>query len=52
MNNKINTISVIGAGFMGRMIVEKSALYGYNLNIFDTNPEGLDDFINNLKKKN
>ncbi|MFX0037665.1 MAG: 3-hydroxyacyl-CoA dehydrogenase family protein [Candidatus Hermodarchaeota archaeon] len=51
MNNKINTISVIGAGFMGRMIVEKSALYGYNLNIFDTNPEGLDDFINNLKKK-
>ncbi|MFX1597285.1 MAG: 3-hydroxyacyl-CoA dehydrogenase family protein [Promethearchaeota archaeon] len=51
MNNKINTISVIGAGFMGRMIVEKSALYGYDLNIFDINPEGLDDFIGSLKKK-
>ncbi len=51
MGDKITTISVIGAGFMGRGIIEKSALYGYNLNIFDINPEGLDDFINDVKKK-
>ncbi len=51
MGDKVTTISVIGAGFMGRGIIEKSALYGYNLNIFDINPEGLDDFINDVKKK-
>ncbi len=51
MVDKITTISVIGAGYMGQQIIEKSALYGYNINIFEVNPEGLDDFINNIKKK-
>jgi len=51
MGQKISTISVIGAGFMGRQIIEKSALYNYNINIFDINPEGLDDFISKVKKK-
>ena len=51
MVQKISTISVIGAGFMGRQIIEKSALYNYNINIFDINPEGLDDFISKVKKK-
>ena len=51
MSGKITNISVIGAGFMGRMIIQKSALYGYNLNIFDSNPEGLDEFISKVKKK-
>jgi 3-hydroxybutyryl-CoA dehydrogenase len=51
MADKIKTISVIGAGYMGKQIIEKSALYGYNINVFEVNPEGLDDFIRNVKKK-
>jgi 3-hydroxybutyryl-CoA dehydrogenase len=51
MADKIKTISIIGAGYMGKQIIEKSALHGYNINIFDANPEGLDDFVNDLKKK-
>jgi 3-hydroxybutyryl-CoA dehydrogenase len=51
MVDKIKTISVIGAGYMGQQIIEKSALYGYNVNVFEVNPEGLDDFIRNVKKE-
>ncbi|UCD01861.1 MAG: NAD(P)-binding domain-containing protein [Promethearchaeota archaeon] len=51
MNNKITTISVIGAGYMGRQIIEKSALYGYNINVYDVSSEGLEEFISDVKKK-
>ncbi|MFX1593986.1 MAG: 3-hydroxyacyl-CoA dehydrogenase family protein [Promethearchaeota archaeon] len=51
MDNKITTITIIGAGYMGRQIIEKSALFGYNINIFDISSEGLNEFINNVKKK-
>lgn len=36
---------------MGRQIIEKSALFGYNIFIFDVSSEGLEDFINDVKKK-
>lgn len=36
---------------MGRQIIEKSALYGYNVNVFDVSSEGLEEFINDVKKK-
>ncbi|MFW9973569.1 MAG: 3-hydroxyacyl-CoA dehydrogenase family protein [Candidatus Odinarchaeota archaeon] len=51
MSKKITMISVIGAGYMGRQIIEKSALYGYNINVFDVNLEGLEDFLEDLRKK-
>ncbi|MFX1378978.1 MAG: 3-hydroxyacyl-CoA dehydrogenase family protein [Promethearchaeota archaeon] len=51
MNDKINIISVIGAGYMGRQIIEKSASYGYSVNVFDVNTEGLEEFISVVKKK-
>jgi 3-hydroxybutyryl-CoA dehydrogenase len=51
MSEKITTISVIGAGYMGRQIIEKAALYGYNVNIFDVNPKGLKEFLGELEKK-
>ncbi|MFX1601652.1 MAG: 3-hydroxyacyl-CoA dehydrogenase family protein [Promethearchaeota archaeon] len=51
MDNKITTVTIIGAGYMGRQIIEKSALFGYNINIFDISSEGLNEFINNVKKK-
>ncbi|MFX1417874.1 MAG: 3-hydroxyacyl-CoA dehydrogenase family protein [Promethearchaeota archaeon] len=51
MGDRISTISIIGAGYMGRQIIEKSALYGYNINVFDVSSEGLEEFINDVKKK-
>ncbi|MFX1566926.1 MAG: 3-hydroxyacyl-CoA dehydrogenase family protein [Promethearchaeota archaeon] len=51
MGNQINNVSIIGAGYMGRQIIEKSALFGYNIFIFDVSSEGLEDFINDVKKK-
>jgi 3-hydroxybutyryl-CoA dehydrogenase len=51
MSEKITNISVIGAGYMGRQIIEKSALYGYNINVYDVNVEGLKEFIDDVKKK-
>lgn len=50
MVEKIKSISVIGSGFMGKQIIKKSAMYNYNVHIFDTNPEGLDQFIQELKQ--
>ncbi len=51
ISEEISIISVIGAGYMGRQIIEKSALYGYNINVFDENLEGLKEFLGDLKKK-
>jgi len=51
VSDKITTISIIGAGYMGRQIIEKSALYGYNINVFDVSSKGLKEFINDVKKK-
>lgn len=50
MVEEINRISVIGAGLMGRQIAAKSALYGYDVNIFDINPEGLNEIIDDFRK--
>lgn len=51
MDDKITTVSVIGAGYLGRQIIEKSALCGYNINVFDISSEGLEEFINDVKRK-
>jgi 3-hydroxybutyryl-CoA dehydrogenase len=51
MSKAITTICVIGAGYMGRQIIEKSALYGYNINVYDVDPKGLKEFISDVKKK-
>lgn len=51
MSKIITTICVIGAGYMGQQIIEKSALYGYNINVYDVDPEGLEEFIHVVKKK-
>lgn len=50
MVNKINTISVIGAGYMGKQIIERSALCGYNVDAYDVNFESLNEFISELKR--
>ncbi|GAH55423.1 unnamed protein product [marine sediment metagenome] len=51
MSSKINVISVIGAGYLGKQIIEKSLLYNYKVKVFDTNKEDLIDFTKKMKKK-
>ena len=51
MDRKINVISVIGAGYLGKQIIAKSIQYNYNIKVFDTNKEDLDNFTKEIKKK-
>ncbi|MHA2283604.1 MAG: 3-hydroxyacyl-CoA dehydrogenase family protein [Promethearchaeota archaeon] len=51
MNSKISVISVIGAGYLGKQIIEKSLLYNYKVKVFDTNKEDLDAFTKRMKKR-
>ena len=51
MVDEIKTICVIGAGFMGKQIIEKLALYNYNIRIFDINPKDFDKHIKRLTRK-
>jgi 3-hydroxybutyryl-CoA dehydrogenase len=39
--NKIHTVGVVGAGLMGHGIAQSFALYGYNVNMFDTDQKAL-----------
>ncbi len=50
MNSKIRKISVVGAGYLGKQIIEKSLLYNYKIKAFDTNKEDLDAFTKRMKK--
>ena len=55
MKSKIKVIAVIGAGLLGKQIIEKSLLFNYEIKAFDTNQEDLSSFtenMNELIKKN
>ena len=51
MSNKIKNVSVIGIGFLGRIITERTAQYDYNVRIYDINPECLEKLANSLTRK-
>lgn len=51
MSGKIKRISIIGAGYLGKQIIEKSLLYNYNINAFDTNREDLGAFTESMREK-
>jgi len=51
MGSKINIISIIGTGYLGKQIIEKSLLYNYDIKAFDTNQEDLSAFIENMREK-
>ncbi|MFX0082528.1 MAG: 3-hydroxyacyl-CoA dehydrogenase family protein [Candidatus Hodarchaeota archaeon] len=51
MSRKINIISIIGAGYLGKQIIEKSLLYNYNIRVYDTNQEDLSIFAKNMREK-
>jgi len=50
MDRKINVISIIGAGYLGKQIIAKSIRYNYDIKVFDTNKEDLDTFTKEMKK--
>ena len=50
MNREIKIISVIGAGYMGKQIIERSTLCGYNVHAYDVSFESLNEFISELKR--
>jgi len=51
MTKKIKNVSIIGIGNLGKQIAEWSALYGYQVTIFDVKSAGLQEFIDNTRKK-
>ncbi len=51
MSNEIKNVSVIGIGFLGRLITERTALYNYNVRIYDINSEGLEKLARSLTRK-
>ncbi|MHA1914311.1 MAG: 3-hydroxyacyl-CoA dehydrogenase family protein [Promethearchaeota archaeon] len=51
MVEKIKNLSVIGVGYLGKQIIEKSLNYNYNVKAFDINKEDLDSFIKKMNEK-
>ena len=51
MLKNIKTVAVIGIGNLGKQIAEWSALYSYNVNIYDVNSDGLIDYLNEVSEK-
>ncbi len=51
MSGKINIVSIIGVGYLGKQIIEKSLLYNYNINAYDTNQEDLEAFTEIMRNR-
>ena len=51
MASEIKNVSVIGAGYMGKQIIDKSAENGYNVRVYDVRSEGLDKFMRKFEEK-
>ena len=51
MSEDIKIVSIIGTGYLGKQIAEKTALKEYNIRLYDTNVEDLEIFSRNLKAK-
>ncbi|TXT64222.1 MAG: hypothetical protein BAJALOKI3v1_240036 [Promethearchaeota archaeon] len=50
MSTKIKKVAIIGAGFTGRQIAARTALYDYKVNLYDMSKEVLEDVKVFLKK--
>ncbi|MFX1427709.1 MAG: hypothetical protein ACFFBE_14745 [Promethearchaeota archaeon] len=44
MERGIKVISIIGKGYLGKQIIEKSLLFNYDIKAFDVNQESLNSF--------
>jgi len=50
MSEDIKIVSIIGVGYLGKQIAEKTALKEYSIHLYDTNVEDLEKFSIELKK--
>jgi len=51
MSEEIKIVSIIGAGYLGKQIAEKTALKEYTIRLYDTNIEDLAKFSRKLKRR-
>ena len=51
MVERIKTIAMIGVGYLGKQIVEKSINFNYDVNVYDINKEDLNKFTKEMKLK-
>jgi len=51
MSKDIKIVSIVGTGYLGKQIAERSALKGYTIRLYDTNVEELEKFYRKLKGK-
>ena len=51
MSEEIKIISIIGAGYLGKQIAERTALKEYTIRLYDTNVEDLEKFSRKLKRR-
>ena len=51
MTDDIKVVSVIGVGYLGKQIAEKTALKDYTIRLYDTNVKDLVQFSRNLQEK-
>ena len=51
MGKEIKNISIVGTGYLGKQIIEKSLLYNYSVKAFDIDRKDLDEFTDKMKKK-
>ncbi len=51
MSNDIKIVSIIGVGYLGKQIAEKTALKEYSIRLYDTNVEDLEKFSRKLKRR-
>jgi len=51
MEKKLKVISVIGTGYLGKQIIEKSLLFGHDIKAFDINKEDLSSFTKSMREK-
>ena len=51
MSEDIKIVSIIGVGYLGKQIAEKSALKEFAIRLYDTNIEGLEKFTIELNRR-
>jgi len=51
MSEDIKVVSIIGVGYLGKQIAEKTSLKNYTLRLYDTNVEELKKFSEELRRK-
>ena len=51
MSEDIKIISIIGTGYLGKQIAEKTTLKEYSIRLYDTNVEDLEKFTRELKRR-